>query len=140
MLVKIARGVLYALSHLGIGSGLTLLTFYVVDRFNTAMAFIDHPMSKKLLLVFSVVLIVVSSVEIADIIFRRRMLPLSVLPALAVVAAVSAVCLVIVDSLEPERILFTKNAVKTVFAADAVTGLGVYISYVALRRSTKGRK
>lgn len=140
MHLKMIRAILYALSHLGIGSGMTLLTFYVVDRFNTAMAFVDHPMSKKLLLAFSIALIVISAVEIADIIFRGRKLWLGIIPTLALMSAACAVCLVTLDALEPERILFTKNAVKTVFAADAVTGVASCICYVAMRRSTKRRK
>lgn len=52
------------LPHAAIIISLMMLTFYTIDRFNTAMAFINHRMSKDLLAIFSVLVIFVSAMLI----------------------------------------------------------------------------
>lgn len=139
MVIKILRALLYALSHLSIATSLTLMTFCVVDRINPAMAFIDHPMSRGLMLVFSWAVIIISIVELAYAKDRR---PIAcIICTLSALSAFSVICLVLTDSIDPAAILFTRSPVKTAVAADALLGfLAALIHVVNVRKDASGRK
>ena len=58
------------LSHLVIILGGMFLTFFCIDRVNTAMAFIDNEISKWLLLCFSLIALALAIINLVTI--RRR--------------------------------------------------------------------
>ncbi len=138
MVIKILRALLYALSHLSIATSLTLMTFCVVDRINPAMAFIDHPMSRELMLVFSWVVIIISIVELAYTKDRHPIV--CVVCTLSALSALSVVCLVLADSIDPAAILFTKSPVKSAVALDALLGFVAALIHVVNVRKGTSRK
>lgn len=138
MVTKILRALLYALSHLLVATSLTLMTFCVVDRINPAMAFIDHPMSRGLMLAFSLVVIIICVIEFVCSIGHRPIV--CIVCALSAVAACLTVCLVFANSLNPSAILFTKSPVKTAVAVDALLGFVSAVIHIAnVRKSAWGR-
>lgn len=139
MVTKILRSLFYALSHLLVATSLTLMTFCVVDRINPAMAFIDHPMSRGLMLAFSLAVIVICAIEFVCSIGHRPIV--CVVCALSAVVACLTVCLVFANSLDPSAILFTKSSVKTVVAVDALLGfVSAIIHIVNVRKSAQNGK
>lgn len=139
MVIKILRTLLYALSHLSIATSLTLMTFCVVDRINTAMAFIDHPMSRELMLAFSWAMIIICAVEIVYAADRHPIV--CVICALSALSALSVVCLVLADSIDPAAILFTKPPVKTAVAVDAILGFVAALMHIVnIRKGASSRK
>lgn len=138
MLIKILRALLYALSHLSIATSLTLMTFCVVDRINPAMAFIDHPMSRGLMLAFSWAVIIICAVDIVCAAGRHPIV--CVICTLSVLSALSVICLVLADSIDPAAILFTKSPVKTAVTVDAVLGFVAALIHVVQVRKKLSRK
>ena len=60
------------ISHLSIVLAVMMITFYVTDRYNRPMAFINNDLTKMLMLVMSI-LIVVQSVYIICVHRRKQM-------------------------------------------------------------------
>ena len=58
------------LPHINIALAVTMLTFFVVDRYNRAMSFINNDITKWMLCVFCVTVVVEA---IATVLYRRMM-------------------------------------------------------------------
>ena len=65
---KLLQYLLNVLPHINIVLAVTLLTFFVVDRYNRAMSFIDNDITKWMLCVFCGTVLVEA---IATVIYRR---------------------------------------------------------------------
>lgn len=57
------------LPHINLSLAVVLFTFFVIDRFNRAMAFINNDITKWMLAVFCILVLIQS---VLYIIFRRR--------------------------------------------------------------------
>lgn len=66
----ILQVLLNVLPHINIALAVTMLTFFVVDRYNRAMSFINNDITKGMLAVFCVTVLVEA---IATVIYRRMM-------------------------------------------------------------------
>lgn len=64
----ILQYLLNVLPHINIALAITLLTFFVVDRYNRAMSFIDNNITKWMLCVFCATVLIEA---IATVIYRR---------------------------------------------------------------------
>ena len=64
----ILQVLLNVLPHINIALAVTMLTFFVVDRYNRAMSFINNDITKGMLAVFCVTVLVEA---IATVIYRR---------------------------------------------------------------------
>lgn len=65
---KILQYLLNVLPHINIVLAVTMLTFFVVDRYNRAMSFIDNDITKWMLCVFCATVLIEA---IATVIYRR---------------------------------------------------------------------
>lgn len=66
----ILQALLNILPHINIVLAFTMLTFFVVDRYNRAMSFINNDITKWMLCVFCVTVVVEA---IATVLYRRMM-------------------------------------------------------------------
>ena len=140
MTTKIYRIAALCCAHLSLVLGLMLLAFYITDLYNTAMAFINHPMTKTLASILSVLVIGVS----AWLILQRRGLLQIIAGALAGLSSLTALSLLVLDhsmtsrfeqglSSEPP-LLFTDPNVKLALAALAVMAITVGIWLIVIDR------
>ena len=65
---KILQYLLNVLPHINIVLAVTMLTFFVVDRYNRAMSFIDNDITKWMICVFCVTVLIEA---IVTVIYRR---------------------------------------------------------------------
>lgn len=98
--------------HLSLILSLMLLTFYVVDRFNTAMAFINHPMTKAL----------IGALVLFDLLSAVRLFLLKdrIVCAGWGLLSLAGAGVLLFDCLYPDRILFTLDSVKLLLCILAV--------------------
>ena len=66
----ILQALLNILPHINIVLAFTMLTFFVVDRYNRAMSFINNDITKWMLCIFCVTVVVEA---IATVLYRRMM-------------------------------------------------------------------
>ena len=123
-----------AISHLTVIWGLMLLTFWVTDRFNSAMAFINHHMTKGLFFAFALTVLSVGLFLVTD----RS----SILPALRIVTGILALllstgllALLIVDRYIPRLLLFVSDGVKFALLGAILWGLFAAILGICCRRA-----
>lgn len=108
--------------HLTIIISLMILTFFVTDRFNTAMAFINHSMTKRLLVVY----LICYAVCLLDLIRRakvRRSLPQLCLVVLVTLLVGGVSILLALDYAFPAWLLLTFDLAKVAIALLAVSGI-----------------
>lgn len=119
--------------HFSLILSLMLLTFYITDRFNTAMAFINHPMTKSLIVVLATFNLL-SAVRLAFLKEKRtrpfRLIACSAWSLISLAAAI----LVYIDKVEPARILFTTEGVKTLLLVLAVVSILSALVLIVLQR------
>ncbi len=138
-----------ACAHLSIVGSLMLLTFYVTDRFNSAMAFIDHDMTKGLVFILSLITLIC----VGGLFFDRNQGALALRVALggaAGLSALTAVTLLVLDHSMVERfeadlsnvapLLFTNDYTKAALALLAVTSIAAALLLIVLRRRAAGRE
>lgn len=133
------KRILGMIPHLCIIISLMLLTFFVTDRFNTAMAFINHPMTKQLLLT-QVILCLLCLVML---LFRsqvRRSVPLVLLCAVCAVLALTLGAVLLIDLVIPRLILFTVDLTKVVIALTAVAGTVISLVLIRFQRRSAARR
>ncbi len=138
---KRSRGPVFALlvsSTLLCALSLVFLTCFITDRFNTAMAFINNPYTKILLLwsipIFAVVLVLTIGQKLA-------VNPVPILMSQYAIAQIALAVLVIVDRFVPSAILFTREPVKILFAAASLLGIAVSVTIqVMLAKREKDRE
>ena len=120
--MKLQQRILGIPPHLSLILSLMLLTFYIVDRFNTAMAFINHPMTKNLigaLILFNLL----SSVRLALLKDQTtRLARLTDAIGWGLISLVTAGFL-IYDYLYPVQILFTKDSTKLLLCVLAIVSI-----------------
>ncbi len=121
------------ISHLSVIWAMMLLTFWVTDRFNTAMAFINHPMTKGLLLVFA---LSITAIAILLLTHRKNSLtPLQVgmaIPTLLIAAGLMV--LLMADYFAPKLLLFVSEIVKGYLLGTILCGLAIAIFGIWLYR------
>ena len=100
---------------------LVMTAFYITDRFNTAMAFINHPYSKCL---FAVSALTGAGLSVLMFI-RREAVPLFLL---LIMASALMFLLVIYDLVFPSRILFSYSHIKAAVPVYAVIALSSSIT------------
>ncbi len=127
--------ILHICAHLSVIWSLMLLTFYVTDRYNTAMAFINHDMTKGL----TVFLAVGTAVSALGLLLhkwagKRRLLLRLCFALPALLTALASAVLVAIDRAVPRYILFTYDSVKGVLALLAVTSIAASILLIVLGR------
>ena len=122
-----------ACAHLSIVGSLMLLTFYVTDRFNSAMAFIDHDMTKTLVAILSVLVLAVDVWLIRSAGWQKRGFLRYGVSIASGLTAIAAFSLLVLDHSMVERfeaglskeppLLFTNDHVKLVLAVLAVLAI-----------------
>lgn len=119
------------LPHLSMIIALMLLTFFTADRFNTAMAFINHPMTKRLLTIW----LILSAACLGLLLKRAAGKPTRLFFCLftALTEAALAV-LLLIDLIKPAWLLFTHDSVKFLIAAAAVCALCCNVRLIILQR------
>lgn len=131
--MKFKRYLVEILSHLLIIWSVMLLTFWVTDRFNTAMAFINHFMTKGLLWGFALVNLAVVGFLAAD---RRS--PLGSLRKgvgiLSTVLSVGMMLFLGIDLAKPALLLFTNDLVKFYLLGFVLCGLFGAVLGIVCRR------
>lgn len=122
-----------AISHLTVIWGLMLLTFWVTDQFNSAMAFINHDMTKGLLFAFALTTLSVGLFLVTD----RAPLwqPLRTgIGALSLLGAAGVIALLIVDRYFPRLLLFVNDGVKFALLCAILWGICAAILGICYRR------
>lgn len=132
--MKFKRYLVEILSHLLIIWSVMLLTFWVTDRFNTAMAFINHSMTKGLLFGFALVNLVIVGGLMAD-----RKSPLSALRmGVGILSGLLTAGMIVLLGLElakPELLLFVNDLCKGYLLGFVLCGLfGSVLGIVCRRR------
>jgi hypothetical protein len=122
------------LSHFLVAGSIMLLTFFVTDRFNPAMAFIDHPMTKWLLTAYCFLCVFLSlpfSVSFA----KSKKFFLTWLFLFPIFFSLSLFVYLIADYFYPQRLYFSTDTVKFEILILALLGLALAIfSIVFFRR------
>ncbi len=109
--MKLKQRILGFPPHLSLILSLMLLTFYIVDRFNTAMAFINHPMTKNLIGVL-ILFNLFSAVRLFQPKDRTTRLIRRIVALGWGFVSLATAGFLIFDRLYPARILFTMDSVK----------------------------
>ena len=119
--------------HLSLILSLMLLTFAITDRFNSAMAFINHPMTKHLICVLSVFNLL-SAVRLC-LVNHPSGRPFRLIIAIGwgLVSLLTA-GLLIFDYISPSYILFTKDIVKLHLCLLAAASVLCSILLIAVQR------
>ena len=123
-----------ALSHLTVIWGVMLLTFWVTDQFNSAMAFINHDMTKGLFLAFALTALAVGLFLVTDRTPLYRSLRIGG-GAFSLVCSVSVITLVVLDHYAPRLLLFVNDGVKIALLGAILGGICAAILGIAYRRS-----
>lgn len=142
--MKIYQKLALGCAHLSLVGGLMLLTFYITDRYNSAMAFIDHPMTKTLVAILSVLVLAVSAWLIVSGRWQKRGVLRYIVSIISGLSAVASFSLLVLDhsmtrrfeqglSKEPP-LLFQSPDVKLVLAALAVLAAVAGIWLIATDR------
>ncbi len=140
-MIRFLRGLFTFLPHLVIGISVTLLTLSITDRFNTAMAFINHPMTKGLILFYCVISLIVC---LTVLIRRLGRTVAGLIPSLiCVLVNVAMLTALLYDRIFPREILFAIGFGKNLIILNTIVSL-VHAAYaaaanrsIALRRYQK---
>lgn len=133
------------LPHVTIVISLMMLTFSIINKINTAMAFINHYMTKNLMVVFCIVTLLLTAFLTARLIVSGKYL-MTALPILAIILTVGLSMVLFYDYTTPRDILFTKAPVENLIIAQSVAALlsGIFASVLnrkaAKRKWEKARK
>ncbi|MGM9681006.1 MAG: hypothetical protein ACI3XR_05820 [Eubacteriales bacterium] len=117
------------LPHVTVVISLMMLTFSIINKINSSMAFINHYMTKNLMVVFCVVTLLVAATLTARLIVTGNFYPIP-LPALAIVLTIVLSMVLFYEYMAPQAILFTKAWVENLIIAQAVAALlnGIFAS------------
>lgn len=131
------KGVGAFLPHLIIAMSVTLLTLSITDHYNTAMAFINHPMTKLLLLIYGLLSLAVCVMMI--VYSMEHGLQKALLPLICTVASAVLLTALFYDQLYPRDILFVRDFGKTLIFVNTMVSL-VNAAYTAkVRRNAAMR-
>lgn len=129
------------LPHVTIVISLMMLTFSIINKINSSMAFINHYMTKNLMVLFCIVTLLVTATLMARLIVTENYYPIP-LPALAILLTVGLSMALFYEYMAPQAILFTKEWVENLIIVQAVAALlnGIFASVlnrIAARRRWK---
>lgn len=133
------------LPHAAIVLGGMVVVFYVIDRFNTAMGFINNGITKALLLAFCAVSVVNARTLISGA-KKRRMLWRRILSYAATILSGTYAALFVIDCLNGQMSVINHEITKALLLAFCLIGMvnaGVVISddrKRARRAAKKARK
>lgn len=133
--MKLVRYMKEWISHLTLIFAVMLLTFWVTDRFNTAMAFINHDMTKGLMLAFSLCSLAVAIFLLTDrtpYVRKAR----AVMGIVTLIGAVGLAALLVIDRMAPEQLLFVGDAVKFTLLGVVLCGIVTSVLGIASRRAS----
>lgn len=135
--MRCVRSALYVLAHLIVAMSLTLLTLSITNHFNSAMAFVDHNMSKTLMAVLSLSVILESVFFIPKFVNDRHLLAgLSMVAA--ALASILLVCLLLTDVSDKSLILFTKPFARVIVGISAVSSFFSAVTIICnMRKMSK---
>ena len=135
--MKCVRSALYVLAHLIVAMSLTLLTLSITNHFNSAMAFIDHDMSKTLMAVLSLSVLIESVFFIPKFVSDRHLL-LCLPTVAAALVSILLICLLLTDLSDRSLILFTKQFARVVVGISAVSSFFSAVTIICcMRRMSK---
>lgn len=135
--MRCVRSALYVLAHLIVAMSLTLLTLSITNHFNSAMAFVDHDMSKTLMAVLSLSVLLESVFFIPKFVGDRHLL--AGLPTVAAaLVSILLICLLLTDVSDKSLILFTKPFARVVVGISAVSSFFSAVTIICyMRRMAK---
>lgn len=119
--------------HLSLILSLILLTCSITDRFNSAMAFINHPLTKGLILVLAIINLL-SAMRMTCLTNRRTRSLRLLCSGLWGLPSVAAIVIFRFDYSFPERILFTNEGVKLLLFALAILSIVLALLLIVLQR------
>jgi hypothetical protein len=119
--------------HFSLILSLMLLTFSVTDHYNTAMAFINHPMTKTLIAVL-VAFNLLTAVRFAFLREAGTRAVRMIASLTMVVLSFTGTTLLCIDEFYPDRALFTTEGAKTMLAVLAVLSIIFSILLIVLQR------
>ncbi len=134
---RIIRSILTFLPHLIIAMSITLLTLSITDYFNTAMAFINHPMTKRLIVIYCLISLCICLVQ-----FVLRMghgIHKAILPLICTLVAVAMLIALFYDWMYPREILFARGIGKTLIFVNTMVSL-VNAAYTAFYNRRMARR
>lgn len=134
-----------ACAHLSIVWSLMLLTFYITDRYNPAMTFIDHDMTKGLIALLSLTTVIcVLSLLLGKGLRHPALRTVAGIPA--GLSAVAALVLLVLDYSMVYRfeaglskvapLLFTNDYTKAALALLAITSIAAAVLLITEYRQT----
>ena len=121
-------------SHLSLIWALMLLTFWITDRFNSAMAFINHPLTKGLLTLFALATMLMALILLTD----RTSLSLPwriVLSLPTFLLSAGLAVLPVLDHKNPRLLLFVNDTVKFYLLGVVLWGLFIAVFGICRRRA-----
>lgn len=119
--------------HLSLVLSLILLACSVTDHFNSAMAFINHPLTKGLILALSLLNLLSAMRMVCLTNGRTRSLRL-LISGLWGLPSIAAIVIFRFDYSFPERILFTNEGVKLLLFALAILSIVSALLLIVLQR------
>lgn len=132
------KAVVAFLPHLVIAMSITLLTLSITDHFNTAMAFINHSMTKGLIVIYCLI-----SLSVCLSVFVRcigKNLYRAVLPLVCTLMAVAMLTAVFYDWTYPREILFAKDSGKVLIFVNTLISLANAVYTAVFNRRATCRK
>ena len=133
--MKIVQYMKEWISHLTLIFAVMLLTFWVTDRFNSAMAFINHDMTKGLMLAFALCSLSVAIFLLTDRTAYVRKARL-VFGILTLIGAVGLAVLLVIDRTSPQLLLFVGDAVKFYLFGTLLLAVTSSVLGIASRRAS----
>ena len=147
--MKLRKLLANACAHLSIVWSLMLLTFYITDRYNPAMTFIDHDMTKGLIVLLSLTTLI-CGIGLLSQKRQGRLLLRVTASVLAMLSAVTALALLVLDYSMVKRfeagvskiapLLFTNDFTKAALAVLAITSIAAAIILIAISRQTSEKE
>lgn len=133
--MKIVKYMKEWISHLTLIFAVMLLTFWVTDRFNTAMAFINHDMTKGLMLIFSLCSMAVAIFLLTDrtpYVRKAR----AVMGIVTLIGGVGLAALLVIDRTSPQLLLFVGDTVKFYLCGTLLLAVASSVLGIASRRAS----
>lgn len=137
--MKVLRRLLLILPHAVIVIALMMLTFSIINKINTAMGFINHPMTEGLLIAFAILTLLADIYLLSyQIAYGRYLLCLIPLPS--VLSSIGAILLVLYNHRYPAANILTKPLAENLIIADAIAALIAALFLFAMNRIMLARR
>ena len=119
--------------HFSLVLSLMLITFGITDQFNSAMAFINHPMTKRLIAVL-VIFNLLSALRAAFLKYTSMQAARTIIGIAIVLFSTSILMLLCMDSVDPTLLLFTQNSIKALLLLFAACSVFVSVFFIVCQR------